>query len=109
MPIIIFFIFRFGYLKINTEISVKIGNMTNIIYLEIKTGLNRYPKISGMIYEKKIKIKKKVKKFKLLKYLKFCKIKNINENKYINPINREPKKLEKKKFVKNFKSGLLIQ
>ena len=40
---------------------------------------------------KKVLKVKKVKKFILLKYLKFCEIKYINENRYINPINREPK------------------
>ena len=35
--------------------------MTKIIYLEIKTGLNMYPKIRGKRYEKSIKSKKKVK------------------------------------------------
>ena len=76
------------------------GIKTKNIYLSISIGSNKYPKIKGKQYEKKIKIILNVKIFSSLKILSlnFIIIK-INDNKYIDPKILDPKNVEKKKFV----------
>ena len=94
-----YLIFLVEILEESKEIIVRIGIKTKIMYLEIKTGLKTYPNINGKRYARIIVINKTVKIWIfLINFFSFI-IKINKLKRKIPPIKRDPKKLEKKKFV----------